>query len=92
MRNERTGNLNKEINMTDRKKEQLHARKEKAEKRLKEIERKQRTRRLILIGATVESALGYPVEEEMLDNLKDYLIQQEKEGGSISRWLKKPFS
>jgi hypothetical protein len=90
MRNERTGNLNKEINMTARKKEQLHARKEKAEKRLKEIERKQRTRRLILIGATVESALGYPVEEEMLDNLKDYLIQQEKEGGSISRCLKKP--
>ena len=71
-----------------KKEEQMLARQRKAEKMLMAQERKRRTRRLILIGATVESALGYPVEEEMLDGLKRYLIREEGSGRKVSRVLK----
>ena len=71
-----------------KKEEQMLARQRKAEKMLMAQERKRRTRRLILIGATVENALGYPVEEKMLDGLKKYLIREEESGRKVSRALK----
>lgn len=68
--------------------EQKNQLKEK-EKRLraqqKEQERKARTKRLIEVGATVESVLGRPINKEDLSKLKTFLEQQEYRGNFFSK-------
>jgi len=52
-----------------------------------QAERKARTRRLIEIGAAVESVLGRPIEKEDLPKLIGFLKQQEERGGYFSKTM-----
>lgn len=47
-------------------------------------ERKERNHRLIQIGATVESVLNRPIEEDELPKLLRFLQQQEERGNYFS--------
>lgn len=51
----------------------LQAREKKLAADEKEKERKARTKRLIEIGAVVESVVGHPIEKENLENFKSWL-------------------
>lgn len=53
--------------------------------RQNEMERKTRTKRLIEVGATVESVLKRPIEKEDLPKLKMFLEEQEKRGNFFSK-------
>lgn len=53
--------------------------------RQSEMERKARTKRLIEVGATVESVLKRPIEKEDLPKLKIFLEEQEKRGNFFSK-------
>lgn len=53
--------------------------------RQNEMERKARTKRLIEVGATVESVLKRPIEKEDLPKLKMFLEEQEKRGNFFSK-------
>ncbi len=53
--------------------------------RQSEMERKARTKRLIEVGATVESVLKRPIEKEDLPKLKMFLEEQEKRGNFFSK-------
>lgn len=63
-------------------KEQLKARKS-------QEERKARTKRLIEIGAAVESVLGRPIEHDELPKLIDFLKTQEQRGHFFSKAMNK---
>ena len=52
-------------------------------------ERKARTRRLIELGAVVESVLGRPILQEEIPRVKEFLLSQEKRGQFFSTALKK---
>lgn len=52
-----------------------------------EKKRKARTRRLIRIGAEVESVYGHPIEEEDLPKLRKFLTEQEARGRFLSKAL-----
>ena len=54
-------------------------------KRESEEQRKARTRRLIQIGAEVESVLGRPIEPEELPKLRKFLQNQETRGHYFTR-------
>ena len=51
-------------------------------------ERKKRTKRLIEIGAAVESVLKQPIEKEDLPKLINFLEQQEERGNYFSKAMK----
>ena len=51
-------------------------------------ERKKRTKRLIEIGAAVESVLKQPIEKEDLPKLIHFLEQQEERGNYFSKAMK----
>lgn len=53
----------------------LQAREKALAAKEKEKERKARTKRLIEIGAVVESVVGHPIEKEKLENFKLWLIR-----------------
>ena len=53
----------------------LQAREKALAAKEKEKERKARTKRLIEIGAVVESVAGHPIEKEQLENFKLWLIR-----------------
>lgn len=59
---------------------QLKAREQKLKAKMKEQERKKRTKRLIEIGAAVESVLGEPIPKERLPLLIDFLTKQDERG------------
>lgn len=67
------------------------AQKEAYERQLRSREsvkkRKARTRRLIRIGAEVESVYGNPIEEEDLPKLRKFLTEQEARGRFLSKAL-----
>lgn len=67
------------------KKEQLNQQVKQLKARKSQEERKARTKRLIDIGASVESVLGRPIEKEDLPNLIKFLEDQENRG----RWFSK---
>lgn len=52
-------------------------------------ERNARTKRLVEIGATVESILGRPIEKEELPKLQRFLQQQEERGSYFSKAMNK---
>lgn len=54
-----------------------------------EKERKARTKRLIELGAVVESVLGRPVYQDELTLVKNFLEEQETRGQFFSKALKK---
>lgn len=64
----------------DQKMEQLKARKRDLAARHSKEERKKRTKRLIEIGATVESVLGHPIEHDDLKKLEKFLRSQDERG------------
>lgn len=85
-----TENTSEQINILkeqlDReKKEQLNQQVKQLKARKSQEERKARTKRLIEIGASVESVLGRPIEKEDLPNLIKFLEDQENRG----RWFSK---
>jgi uncharacterized protein (DUF2267 family) len=64
----------------DKRIEQIKAQKKAILAREKQAERKARTKRLIEVGATVESVLGRPIEQDELPKLLNFLKQQEERG------------
>lgn len=69
----------------DEKIKQIKAQKRNILNRQRTEERKKRTKRLIEVGATVESVLGRAITREDLPKLKDFLIQQEKRGNFFTK-------
>lgn len=65
--------------------EQLKAKEKIIKTRQSEKQRKARTKRLIEIGAVVESVLGRPIEKEDLPKLKKFLEEQEDRGHFFSK-------
>lgn len=55
--------------------ERLQNRVKENEAKEREKERKARTKRLIEIGAVVESVAGHPIEKEQLEKFKQWLIK-----------------
>ncbi len=55
------------------------------ERKQQDIDRRQRTKRLIEIGAAAESVLGRPFEEGEVELFMNFLRQQEKNGSYFSR-------
>ena len=72
-----------------KKQEQLKAKERALKKRHAEEERKKRTRRLIEIGAIVESVLGRPIIDDDKLKLKAFLERQEHSGKYFSRAMDK---
>ncbi len=73
----------------ERRKAQLLALEKQLRQREKEENRKARTKRLIEIGAEVESVLGSTIEREDLPKLRSFLMDQEKRGRYFSRAMGK---
>lgn len=78
-------NLDERIAKLQEKQKQLKAQEKALRARQSQAERKIRTKRLIAIGAAVESVLGHPIEKEDLPNLIDFLQQQEQRGNFFSK-------
>ncbi|MCI9577129.1 MAG: relaxasome subunit MobC [Clostridiales bacterium] len=78
-------NLDERIAKLQEKQKQLKAQEKALRARQSQEERKIRTKRLIDIGAAVESVLGHPIEKEDLPNLIDFLQQQEQRGNFFSK-------
>jgi hypothetical protein len=69
-------------------KKQLLERERRLKAKLADDERKKRTKRLIEIGASVESVLGRKIEKSDLPKLIGFLSQQEERGGYFSAAMK----
>ncbi len=69
----------------DKKLAQLQQQKKALLQREKQAERKARTKRLIEVGAAVESILGKPIQKEDLPKLIAFLKQQERNGNFFSK-------
>lgn len=83
-------NSKEQLEKLEQKQAQIKAKIKQVKAREREKERKARTRRLIQIGATVESALGYALEtEEDLKNFHAFLQEQEQRGLFVSKRLNK---
>lgn len=72
-----------------KKKEQLNQQVKQLKARKSQEERKARTKRLIEIGASVESVLGRPIEHDELPKLIDFLNTQEQRGHFFSKAMNK---
>jgi len=70
------------------KKKQLLEKERRLKARLAEDERKKRTKRLIEIGACVESVFSDKIEKEDLPALIDFLKKQDERGGYFSGAIK----
>ena len=68
--------IDERISELQEKQRQLKEQEKKLRAQQSQAERKARTKRLIEIGATVESVLGNPIEKEDLPKLKNFLEQQ----------------
>ena len=77
--------IDERIEKLEEKKEQLNQQVKQLKARKSQEERKARTKRLIEIGASVESVLGRPIEKDDLPNLIKFLEDQENRG----RWFSK---
>lgn len=77
------------IKKLSRKLDQLDALQRQLQQRKKETERKARTRRLIHIGAEVESVYGKPIWDDDLPKLRKFLMDQEARGKFFSRAMEK---
>lgn len=69
--------------------EQLKAKEKQIKARHSQEERKARTKRLIEVGATVESVLGRSIEKEDLPKLKSFLENQEQRGQFFSKAMER---
>lgn len=82
-------NSQEQLEKLEQKQAQIKAKIKQVKAREREKERKARTRRLIQVGGAVESALGYPINEEDLPNLIAFLKGQEQRGMFVSKALNK---
>lgn len=82
-------NLNDKIAKLQEKQKQLKAQEKALKARQIQTERKVRTKRLIEVGAVVESVLGRPIEKEDLPNLLMFLQQQEQRGNFFSKAMQR---
>ena len=71
------------------KQEEMKAKEKALKKKLALEERKARTRRLIGVGAEVESVYGKPITKEMLPHLRKFLLDQESRGNFLTKALEK---
>lgn len=71
------------------KQEEMKAKEKSLKKKLALEERKARTRRLIGVGAEVESVYGKPITKEMLPLLRKFLLDQESRGNFLTKALEK---
>ena len=69
------------------KQEEMKAKEKALKKKLALEERKARTKRLIEVGAEVESVYGKPITKEMLPLLRKFLLDQESRGSFFSKAL-----
>ena len=72
------------------KQKQLKEQEKKLKSQQSAEERKKRTKRLIEIGAAVESVLKNPIEKEDLPKLISFLENQEKRGNYFSKAMENP--
>lgn len=77
--------IDERIAKLQEKQKQLKAQEKALKAKQSAEERKKRTKRLIEVGATVESVLGRPIEQFDLPKLKEFLEQQEKRGNYFSK-------
>lgn len=77
--------IDERIEKLQKKQAQLKAQEKKLKSVKSQKERKARTKRLIEIGASVESILGRPIEKEDLPNLIRFLQIQEQRGHWFSK-------
>ena len=77
--------IEERIEKLQKKQAQLKAQEKKLKAAQSQQARKARTKRLIEIGAAVESVLGRPIEKDNLPNLIKFLKDQEDRG----RWFSK---
>ncbi len=82
-------NLEERIAKLQEKQKQLKAQEKALKARQSQEERKVRTKRLIKIGAAVESVLGRPIEEEDIPNLIAFLHSQEQRGSFFSKAMQR---
>ena len=75
--------IDEKLLRTEQKEKQLQARCRKKENEIKYKNRKQRTHRLIEIGAEVESILGRQIPKEDLPAFREYMKRAEKELGTF---------
>ena len=75
-----TRNYDERIADLQKRQEQLKAQEKALKKRQSEEQRKKRTRRLIELGATVESVLERPTTDEDKIRLLNFLKKQESNG------------
>ena len=68
-----------------RKQEQLKAQERQLKKLQNVEERKKRTKRLIEMGAIIESVLGRPVTDEDTERLQSFLRKQETNGSLLTK-------
>lgn len=80
---------NEKTLLLEQKKEQLNQQVKQLKARKSQEERKARTKRLIEIGASVESVLGRPIEHDELPKLIDFLKTQEQRGHFFSKAMNK---
>ena len=85
MANRRT--TEEQLEALSKRQEQMKAQEKALKKRLSEENRKARTRRLIKIGAEVESVYGKAIEEDKLPRLRKFL--QEYRGSFLTKALEK---
>lgn len=77
--------LDERILELQEKQKQLKAQEKALKNQQSQTERKARTKRLIEIGAVVESVLGKPIEKEDLPKLKAFIELQEQRGNWFSK-------
>ncbi|HAT02834.1 MAG TPA: relaxasome subunit MobC [Oribacterium sp.] len=82
-------NFEKQIEDLQKKQAQLKAKEKALRAKASQAERKARTRRLVQVGASVESVLGCPIEEDDLPKLISFLKQQEDQGSYFSKAMGK---
>ena len=70
--------------------DQMKARRRMLEKKQQDELRRQRTRRLIQIGAAAESVLGREFKEGDIELFRNFLKRQERNGSFFSKALEKP--
>ena len=80
--------IEERISELQEKQKQLKEQEKKLKAKQSQSERKERTKRLIEVGATVESVLGQPITKEDLPKLKAFLEQQEQRGKYFSNAMR----
>ena len=80
--------IDERLEKLKKQKEELKAKEKKLLAQKASAERKKRTKRLIEVGAAVESVLKQPIEKEDLPKLINFLEQQEERGNYFSKAMK----